>query len=179
MAKTVQSYKLPGDPQQLVSHLRDHLANYAQYFTVEERTPSLLVLRIRHVVAKHWEFPKPGFRVRVLPAGTGSRIILQRTLAPIAGWFFGLWIALSGLALAWAVALMIAKPEDWRQQGYLFWGTVGLTLAGLLFREIYYLVERGRDRELTGILEKAIADFGRPTAIRRREQSRIPGPGPA
>ena len=179
MAKTIQNYKLPGDPQQVLSHLRDHLANYSQYFSVGERGPDMLLLRIRNVVKKHWEWTKPGFRVQVSAAGSGSRIVLQRTLGPIANWFFGIFTTLAAISCVAGLVLQIANPADWLKILPFTAGSAVFTVVGLGFRQVYYFIDAGRDRELTGILEKSISDFGRPTAIRRREQSRMIGPGPS
>lgn len=177
MAKTLQYSLSPEDPSRIMAHLIDHLANYAQYFEVEQRGPKVIALRIREVVPKEWQFQNPGFLIQVTKSGPGCRIALQRTLTPAANWFLGLWVAAAALALAAGLALLTANPSEGRRH-YPFIVTAGsLTLAGLVFRQVAYWIKSGRDPEFTNILQKALADFGRPTAIRRREESRGPGTG--
>ncbi len=177
MAKTLQYSTSPEDSGRIMAHLIDHLSNYAQYFEVEQSSGSVLILRVREVVARQWQFQRPGFRVRVTRSGSGCRIALQRTLAPLANWVLGLFTAGSAIALASGLALLAKDPSEPRQHATYIITTLTMTFAGLVLRQVYYLVEAGRDRELTGILQRALADFGRPTAIRRREESRGPGTG--
>lgn len=177
MAKTLQHSDSSEDPGRIMAYLVDHLANYAQYFVVEQRGSSVIQLTVREVVARQWQFQRPGFRIKVSPRSPGCRIALQRTLAPLANWFLGILTAGSALALAYALALIAAHPSEGRQQSGFVATAAGLTFVGMALRQVYYFVEGGRDRELTGILQKALADFGRPTAIRRREESRGPGTG--
>ena len=175
MAKTLQYSTSPEDAGRLMAHLVDHLANYSQYFEVEQRGPSLIALRTREVIARQWQFQKSGFLVRVTGDRGGSRITLLRTLGPLANWFWGLFTAGWAAALVWGLWRMGAQPAEAR--GAVTWVATagGLTLFGLGMRQVFYWTTAGRDRELTNILQKAIADFGRPTAIRRREASRGPG----
>jgi len=171
MAKKVQVFAHGAEPTRIHAHLSEHLANYAQYFSVEQRSATELALAVREVVARRNEFQKPGFIVRVAPAGTGSSVILYRILAPLGRYAIGIFIAASGIALSAAVALLLRNTAEWRSSAPFVAAAAGLTLAGLGLWELFYWLQRGRDRELTGILQKALADYGRPTAIRRAKAS--------
>ena len=174
-ARTLQSSLSPEDPGRIMAHLVEHLANYSQYFEMQQRGPDVIELRIREVIARQWQLQKPHFLVRVTPSRPGCKIALQRTLAPVANWFLGIFTGVSAIALVGSLAVAIANPAE-RGALWKFMATAaGLTLAGLVLRQLYYWAEAGRDPELTGILQKALADFGRPTAVRRREAARGPG----
>lgn len=177
MAKSVQQFASPGDPGRVFAHLLDHLANYAQYFSVQQRSESTLALELRGLGGTRMRFGKPGFVIRVTPSGSGSRIELLRSLAPLGRYFFGFFTGASGLAFLGGLAALGANPSDWRKLAPFVGISLGLTVAGLVFRRVYYSLESGRDRELTGIVEKALADYGRPTAVRRAMRENQPGPG--
>ena len=171
MAKKVQVFAHGAEPARIHAHLSEHLANYAQYYAVEQRSATDLALSVREVVPRRSEIQKPGFIVRVAPAGTGSSVILYRILAPLGRYASGISIAASAIALSAALALLLRNTAEWRSNAPYVAAAAGLALAGLGLRALFYWLQRGRDRELTGILQKALADYGRPTAIRRAKAS--------
>lgn len=177
MAKKVQVFASRGDPGQLMPHFAEHMTHYAQYFSAEQRSPSLIALTLREFGVRRQEFTKPGFHIRVSAADGGSRIVLFRTLAPLTGYFSGIPVVAAAVAILAGIALVAMNPADWRSVAPFLGGAFGVLLVGLVLRQFFYWLEGARDRELAGIVQKALADLGRPTAIRRREQSAGAGPG--